>query len=173
MKKGLLLIGALILSTSVFAASAHDAVEGVVEVKAKVVQPLDIKTTPVDYGIMIPGEYKQWAETTGTLKITGTPGERIRIEVKESGKENYSIYKGPHEHRYTTLTTGNGTAENERMTADLTMFTHGVQGDNQNGTWLLEDEGEKEFIINGSLTAAQNQKPGVYNGQIHVRAMYE
>lgn len=174
MKKGLLLVGALILSTSVFAASAHDAAEGVVEVKAKVVQPLDIKTTPVDYGIMIPGEYKEWAERTGTLKITGTPGEKIRMEVKESGRENYSIYKGPIEHRYTTLTTGSGTAENEKMTADLSIFTPGIQGDDaENGILVLESEGEKEFIINGSLTAAQNQKPGVYNGQIHVRAMYE
>lgn len=173
MKKGLLLIGALVLSTSVFAVSAHDSVEGVVEVKAKVVQPLDIETSPVDYGIMVPGETK-WADVTGTVKITGTAGERIRIEVKESGREDYSIYKGPTEHRYTTLKTGSGTAENEKMTADLTMFTHGIQGDNaEEGIWILEGEGKKEFIINGGLTAAQNQKPGNYTGQIHVRAMYE
>lgn len=174
MKKFLLMAGVLALSASVLAASAKDAVTGIVEVKAKVVQPLDIETTPVDYGIMIPGQTAIQAEKTGTVKITGTPGEKIKIEVKTSESEGYTLYKGPTEHRYVELKTGAGVAENEKMTADMSLFTYGIEGDDpDNGIMILEDQGQKEFLVNGSLTAAQNQKTGDYTGQIHVRAMYE
>ncbi len=175
MKKGLLLIGALILSTSVFA--SVDAAEGIVEVKAKVVQPLKMETTPLDYGMMIPGQTIEYAEKLGSVKITGTPGERVKIELKTSEAEGYSNYKGSKELRNVELTTGNGTAENEKMISQTTMFNNdAVQGDagiEDTGVVSLGSTGERNFAVTGRITAAQNQKPGVYNGQIHVRAMYE
>ena len=58
MKKLLLIAGILALSTSLMGASAKDAKEGTVKVKAKVVQPLKIETTAVDFGILVPGENK-------------------------------------------------------------------------------------------------------------------
>lgn len=174
MKKVFLVAGLLTLSTAALSASATDPVTGIVEVKAKIVQPLDIETAPVDYGIMIPGQTIGWAEQAGTVKITGTTGERIKLEIKTSESDGYTTYKGPTDIRPVELKTGTGAAANQKMTAQLTLFTAGIQGDNANeGLFILEENGKKEFTINGSLAAAQNQLPGNYTGQIHVRAMYE
>lgn len=177
MKKGLLLVGALILSTSVFAASAHDAAEGIVEVKAKVVEPLKMETTPLDYGMMIPGQTIDYAEKLGSVKITGTPGERVKIELKASEADGYSHYIGSKELRNVELTTGNGTAENEKMISQTTMLNNDAgqadAGIEKTGVVNLGETGERNFIVSGRITAAQNQKPGNYTGQLHVRAMYE
>lgn len=175
MKKGLLLVGALILSTSVFA--AVDAAEGIVEVKAKVVEPLKMETTPLDYGMMIPGQTINFAEKLGSVKITGTPGERVKIELKASEEDGYSHYIGSKELRNVELTTGNGTAENEKMISQTTMLNSGAgqadAGIENSGVVNLGETGERNFAVSGKITAAQNQKPGNYTGQLHIRAMYE
>lgn len=173
MKKLLLVTGVLALSLSAFATSAHDAKEATVEVKAKVVQPLVIETTPLDYGIMIPGETK-WGDTPGTVKITGTSGENIKFSVKTSKEANYEDYKGPKQKFNVTLLTGDGSAENQKLKTELTLFTPGDQGDSLDGkTITLDSKGEKTFLVNGPATASQNQAHGEYKGLVYVRAMYE
>lgn len=173
MKKLLLVTGVLALSLSAFATSEHDAKEATVEVKAKVVQPLDIKTTPLDYGIMIPGETK-WGDTPGTVKITGTRGENIKFSVKTSKEAEYEAYKGPDQKFNVTLLTGDGNSDDQKLKTELTLFTPGDSGDLlKPGVLILDNEGKKEFLLNGPATASQNQEHGEYKGLVYVKAMYE
>ena len=173
MKKILLITGIIALSLSAFATSAHDAKEATVEVKAKVVKPLDIKTTPLDYGIMIPEEEK-WGDTPGTVTITGTRGENIKFFVKESEEAGYKEYEGPKQKHNVILTTGEGNSENQKLKTELTLFTPGDQGDSlDTGVLLLDNEGKKEFLVDGPAKASQNQEHGEYKGKIFVKAMYE
>lgn len=173
MKKLLLVTGVLALSLSAFAISANDAKEATIEVKAKVVQPLDIETTPLDYGIMIPGETK-WGETPGTVKITGTRGENIKFFIKESEEAGYKKYEGPQQRYNVTLTTGDGNSENQKLKTELTLVTPGDQGDSlDTGVLILDNEGKKEFLLDGPATASQNQEHGEYKGLVYVKAMYE
>ena len=172
MKKVILLAGILTLSTSLMAVSAKSSVEGVVDVKAKVVQPLELETRALDYGIILPGEEK-WGETNGEVAITGTPGEQIKLEIKTSESGSYTTYKGPTVNYSVELKTGNGSTEQEKMTAQVSLFTGGISGDDaENGIFGLGTEGKVSFAVDGPLTAAQNQKPGEYTGKIYVRAMY-
>lgn len=174
MKKILLLTGIMALSlTSFSAGSALDAKEASVDIKAKVVQPLDIKTTPLDFGMMIPGETK-WGDVNGIVDITGTPGENIKIYVKESEEAGYKDHAGPREVYNVTLTTGTGEATNEKLPTELTLFTPGIAGDQpEQGVFLLEKDGKKVFTVNGWAKAGANQKVGEYKGKIYVKAMYQ
>lgn len=173
MKKLLLVAGILALSTSVMGASSKDWAEGTVNVKAKVVQPLVLTTSDVDYGILLQGEQNKWAETVGTVKIEGTPREHVRLEVKNGQNGSYETYKGPAWHVPVELKTGAGTAANEKMTADITLFTAGEPGDlPAEGRYGMRS-GKLDFTINGPLSAADGQKPGEYTGEISVRAMYD
>lgn len=172
--KKLLLTGIMALSISAFSAgTAFDAKEASVDIKAKVVQPLDIKTSPLDFGVMIPGETK-WGDVNGIVDITGTPGENIKIQVKESEETGYVDHAGPRDVYNVVLTTGNGETENEKLPTELTLFTPGILGDQpEQGVYLLEKDGKKVFTVNGWAKAGANQKAGQYKGKIYVKAMYQ
>lgn len=173
MKKLLLATGIMALSLSALGAGALDAKEATVEVKAKVVQPLDIKTTPLDFGIMIPGERK-WGENPGTITITGTEGENIKFFVKESEQTGYKEYAGPKKEYNVTLITNEGKGENQKLETELTLFTPGAVGDSvESGVLVLEKDGKKEFMVNGWANASQNQEHGEYKGKVYIKAMYQ
>lgn len=171
--KKLLLTGIMILSASAFAGTGLESKEAVVDIKAKVIKPLDIKTTPLDFGILLPGESK-YSENPGVITITGTAGENIKLFVKEAEGKEYKPNLGPREVYNVTLTTGNGESENEKLATELTLFTPGIAGDKPNdGVWLLEKDGEKVFTLAGNAKTTVQQKEGIYKGRIYVKAMYQ
>ncbi|WP_293958741.1 hypothetical protein [uncultured Fusobacterium sp.] len=172
MKKILLLTGIMALSATIFGAAGKDPAEAQVDVKAKIVKPLTISATAVDFGYMAVSETKH-EETHGEVTITGTEGELIRLEVKPSEEVGYVKYTGPMQTFDVTLTTGSGTADNEKLKTTLSMFTQGVAGDDVTaGTYILEAGGKKEFVVGGTATASATQKEGAYTGKIYVKAMY-
>lgn len=174
MKKLLLLTGIMALSATIFGAAVKDPAEAQVDVKAKVVKPLAIsEATAVDFGYMAVSETKH-EETPGKVTITGIEGKLIRIEVKPSEEAGYVKYTGPMQTFDVTLTTGSGTASNEKLGTTLTMFTRGASGDDiEAGTYILEAGGRKEFVVGGTATASATQKEGDYTGKLYIRAKYD
>lgn len=168
--KKLLLAGIMILSASAFA--AIDAKEAAVDIKAKVVQPLDIKTTPLDYGMLIPGQTK-WGNSDGKIDITGTAGENIKLMVKESEEAGYVSHEGPEKVYNVTLTTGSGELLEEKLPTELTLFIPGVLTSTKDGIYQLEQDGKKTFSVNGWAKSRTNQKSGEYKGRLYVKAMYQ
>ena len=146
MKKLLLIAGILVLSTSLMGASAKDAKEGTVKVKAKVVQPLKIETTAVDFGILVPGENK-YSETSGKIFVNGTPNELINLELKDKSGE-YKIVKSFEPHYIVELKTNEGNAANEKMDSSLTIMAVG-EGDNErsSGAINIGEKGKLEFKL--------------------------
>lgn len=174
MRKLLLTAGILALSASLTGAETGNA-EGVVSVTAKIIKPLVIETSELNYGTVIQGEKGKWAGNPGTVKISGNAGEKIKIEIKNGKNGNYVKYTGPAMEVPVELKTGNGTAENEKMTAGITLFTPGEQGDSvTDGTYSLNIKtGEIVFAVNGPLNTSDNQKPGEYTGEVYIKAMYQ
>lgn len=169
MKKLLLVAGILALSTSVMGASAKDAKEGTVKVKAKVVKPLVLSTGDVDFGILVPGETKD-VKTEGSVSIKGTSNEQIKLEIKvDSG--NYQSYVSGSKEYDVVLKTGNGAA-NEIMTSKLRLESKDVTGIVSDGKMNLDSEGNLNFVVKGTIKAGSEQSSGEYEGVIHVRAMY-
>ena len=171
MKKLLLIAGILALSTSLMGASAKDAKEGTVKVKAKVVQPLKIETTAVDFGILVPGENK-YSETSGKIFVNGTPNELINLELKDKSGE-YKIVKSFEPHYIVELKTNEGNAANEKMDSSLTIMAVG-EGNNDisSGAINIGEEGSLEFNVEGTVNAVANQAAGEYEGVLYVRAKY-
>lgn len=188
MKKVLLLTGIMALSMATFAATTTpittpitttakkfaDAVEGVVNVKAKVVASLQIVAVAegLDFGTMIQGE-KITHESNVPLDILGTTGEKLLIEIKTSEEGEYVKYTGS-SHRFNViLKTGTGATAEEKLTTELTMFTQGATGDDTtNGIYVLEAGNKKEFMIGGTATASDDQAVGDYTGKLYIRAKY-
>ncbi|MCF2612390.1 DUF4402 domain-containing protein [Fusobacterium perfoetens] len=180
MKKVLLLTGIMALSMATFAATTTtttakkfaDAVEGVVNVKAKVVAPLQIVATHLDFGTMIQGE-EITHESNVPLDILGTTGEKLLIEIKTSEEGEYVKYTGSLHKFNVILKTGTGATDNEKLTTKLSMFTAGAPGDDTtNGIYVLEAGNKKEFMIGGTATASATQKEGDYTGKLYIRAKY-
>lgn len=169
MKKLLLIAGILVLSTSLMGASAKDAKEGTVKVKAKVVEPLVLSTGDVDFGILVPGETKE-VKTEGSVSIKGTSNEQIKLEIKVDGG-NYQSYVSGSKEYDVVLKTGNGAA-NEIMTSKLRLESKDVTGIVSDGKMNLDSEGNLNFVVRGTVKAGSEQSSGEYEGVIHVRAMY-
>ena len=174
MKKIFLLAGIMLVSASVFATeSTLESKEASVDILAKVVQPLDIKTSPLDFGMLIPGERK-YGDTAGVVNISGTEGENIKLFVKESDESSYVVNSRENNHYNVILTTGNGQEENQKLPTELSIVTPGVEGDRgEEGIYILEAGGKKEFWVNGYANAKANQASGEYKGKIYVKAMYQ
>lgn len=179
MKKVLLLTGIMALSMATFAATTTttaekfaDAVEGVVNVKAKVVAPLQIVAEGLDFGTMIQGETITH-ESNVLLDILGTTGQKLLIEIKTSEEEEYVKYTGSSHKFNVILKTGTGATAEEKLTTELTMFTAGASGDDTtNGIYVLEAGNKKEFMIGGTATARTDQAVGDYTGKLYIRAKY-
>lgn len=177
MKKVLLLTGIMALSMATFAATTTaekfaDAVEGVVNVKAKVVAPLQIVAIDLDFGTMIQGETITH-ESNVPLDILGTTGQKLLIEIKTSEEGGYVKYTGSLHKFNVILKTGTGATDNEKLTTELSMFTAGAPGDDTtNGIYVLEAGNKKEFMIGGTATASATQKEGDYTGKLYIRAKY-
>lgn len=178
MKKLLLLTGIMALSMATFAATTKaekfaDAVEGVVNVKAKVVAPLQIVVAKeLDFGTMIQGETITH-ESNVPLDILGTTGQKLLIEIKTSKEEEYVKYTGSTHKFNVILKIGTGATDEEKLTTELSMFTAGAPGDDTtNGIYVLEAGNKKEFMIGGTAEAKTNQAVGDYTGELYIRAKY-
>lgn len=165
MKKLLILTGILALSITAFAAKTTnytgEAVEKL-EVKAKVIKPLTVTTTPLDFGTVVQGQNAQ-AEN-GKISIDGEPSNTVKIQLSTDGS-NYSDYTTTSYN--VDLKTGNG-GTNEVMTANLTVGNSA----SPEGTVALDTNGKHELNVSGNVATAENQVTGDYKGYLHVKAKY-
>lgn len=174
MKKVLVVTGILALAGIAFGAGLQET--GIVEVKAKVVQPLKINTTPVDYGMVVQGTKANWPDRAkfGIVDIFGTSGELIKVEV--GSEEGNYVTVNTKEQRPYVLTTGSGATAQEKMTAMLSVCQPGTGSEEsqyENGIYGIPNQGKVQFTVAGPLDVAEDQKPGEYTGKVYVRAMYQ
>lgn len=169
MKK--ILLGMLALSSLVFAGN-EGAVEGKIDVTAKVVKPLQMNVIQhVDFGLLTPGEQNKYSEKLGRFEITGTPGEKISVFIKTDVSNEFTQLGTTEAIHQVTMKTGEGTEANEKMVARLSVMAEG--GDNLQAENLILNEGKKNFSIGGWTSASSNQKEGSYKGEMTIKALYE
>lgn len=169
MKK--ILLGMLALSSLVFAGN-EGAVEGKIDVTAKVVKPLQMNVIQhVDFGLLTPGQENKYSEKLGRFEITGTPGEKISVFIKTDVSNEFTQLGTTEAIHQVTMKTGEGTEANEKMVARLGVAAEG--GENLKENLVLSTSGKKNFSIGGWTSAAANQKEGSYKGEMTIKALYE
>lgn len=167
MKK--ILFGMLALSTLVLGAQ-EGALEGKLDVKAKVVKPLAMNVIEnVDFGLLTPGQTNKYCEKLGLFEVIGTPGEAISVFIKTDVSNKFEELGTTEPIHLVTMTTGEGKEANEKMVARLGVVAEGGENLPEN---LVLTEGKKAFSVGGWTTAAANQKEGSYNGEMTIKAYY-
>lgn len=168
--KKLLLLSILVVQGLAFSQN-EGAVEGKVNVTAKVIKPLEMNViNHVDFGLMAPGQENKYSETLGLFEIKGTPGENIKVFIKTDVSKEYTQLNTTEPVHRVTMTTGEGKNENEKMEARLGVIAEG--GENLASNLVLKD-GKKLFSIGGWTSAALNQKEGSYKGEMTIKALYD
>ncbi|MGY0393862.1 hypothetical protein [Fusobacterium sp. SYSU M8A802] len=168
--KKLLLAGFLLIQGLAFSEN-EGAVEGKVNVTAKVIKPLEMNViNHVDFGLIAPGQQDKYAEALGLFEIKGTPGENIKVFIKTDVSKDYIQLNTTEAVHRVTMTTGEGKNENEKMEARLGVVAEG--GENLANNLVLKD-GKKLFSIGGWTSAAVNQKEGNYRGEMTIKALYD
>lgn len=168
MKK--ILLGMLVFSSLVFAGN-EGAVEGKVDVTAKVVKPLQMNVIQnVDFGLLTPGQKDKYAEKLGSFEIIGTPGEKISVFIKTDVSNEFTQLGTTEAVHHVTMKTGEGKNANEKMVARLSVVADGGMNLKEN---LVLENGKKFFSIGGWTSAAADQKEGSYKGEMTIKALYE
>ncbi|WP_349764047.1 hypothetical protein [Fusobacterium sp. SYSU M8D902] len=168
--KKLLLVGFLLVQGLAFSQNTG-AVEGKVNVTAKVIKPLEMNViNHVDFGLITPGQENKYSETLGLFEIKGTPGENIKVFIKTDVSGGYTQLGTTEAVHHVTMTTGEGSAKNEKMEARLGVVAEGGENLAEN---LVLNEGKKLFSIGGWTSAAVDQKEGSYRGEMTIKALYD
>lgn len=168
--KKLLLLGILVVQGLAFSQN-EGAVEGKVNVTAKVIKPLEMNViNHVDFGLIAPGQENKYSETLGLFEIKGTPGENIKVFIKTDVSGNYTQLGTTEAVHRVTMMTGEGSAKNEKMEARLGVIAEGGENLAEN---LVLNEGKKLFSIGGWTSAAVDQKEGNYRGEMTIKALYD
>lgn len=167
--KKFLVLGVLAIQAVAFGAQ-EGSVEGKLDVKAKVVKPLEMKVIDhVDFGLLTPGQKDKYCEKLGLFEVIGTPGEAISVFIKTDVSNEFTELTTPQAVHKVTMTTGSGTEANEKMEARLGVIAEGGENLAEN---LVLDGGKKAFSVGGWTTAATNQKEGSYKGEMTIKAYY-
>lgn len=178
MKKMLLLVGMLAVSGLAFAgnSSGLNADEDKIEVKARVIAPLNLEVTKnIDFGTLIKGD-TQVKSANGEFEVTGEAGEVVAIYVGSDDK-SYSQVKH-HEESYAVDLKKVGGEEDEKITANLNLNPKDGRFNQTNGSVTLIGESGKEatqaFEVWGVIASIDKDiAVGEYKGYLHVKAQYE
>lgn len=141
-------------------ANEQSAVEGEVRVTAEVIQKLDVKTDPVNFGKVAQGSKNNTPIEKGKVTITGHENEKLKIQfasgTQKEWKDNLSQVK-------VELSKG---AEETKLTYLPNLDPELVQP-------LALENGEKVLGLSGTLEVPENATPGQYEGTLNVKVWYE
>lgn len=165
MKK--ILIGIfLILSTITFSLGDTSAD---VEVYAEVVGPLEVKTTPVNFGIVAKNSNRNTPQTEGTINIKGTEGANIKVTFTSSDRE-WDATKGA----VLVLLSPNGQIDFNDLSRTLYYYADIFYNDSRlkSNSIVIPQNGEVNFRVGGTLDAG-DVVPGTYEGRFTVKVQYD
>lgn len=82
--KKLLLLASILAMSGVAMAAANDGklASDELKVKAQIIQPLKITTSPIDFGILTIGQKNIYASTEGSIKVEGDPTQNVTFSVE-------------------------------------------------------------------------------------------
>lgn len=155
MRKIFLVMGVMALFATGFAANSSN-----VNVRAEVVDDLEIKTTDVDFGLVNRGNVDS-PVTPGYLEINGEQNKSVKVEILYNDvlvTENNSVHLK------------NGTSVLEYRPKLLQQGT-GVELENGKSVYL-GDGGQAKFDIEGTLNVPANAASGEHTGDMKIRVQY-
>ncbi|WP_410207825.1 DUF4402 domain-containing protein [Fusobacterium sp.] len=159
MKKTMLVLCFMAMALTTVA-NEQSAVEGEVRVTAEVIQKLDVKTDPVNFGKVAQGSKNNTPIEKGTVTITGHENEKLKIQfasgTQKEWKDNLSQVK-------VELSKG---AEETKLTYLPNLDPELVQP-------LALENGKKVLGLSGTLEVPENATPGQYEGTLNVKVWYE
>ncbi|NME36202.1 MULTISPECIES: hypothetical protein [Fusobacterium] len=166
MKK--ILITLFFMFLSVFSFGLGDA-SADVEVYAEVVGPLEIKTTPVNFGVIAKNSNRNLPETEGTINIKGTEGANIKVTFTSSNRE-WDATKGA----VLVALSPTGEIDFTDLTKTLYYYADIYYNDIRlkSNSIIIPENGEINFKVSGTLDAG-NVIPGKYEGKFTVKVQYD
>lgn len=140
-----------------------------VEVYAEVIGPLEIQTTPVNFGIIAKNSNRNNPQTEGSINIKGSEGASIRVTFTSSDRE-WDATKGA----VLVLLSPNGEIDYEDFSRTLYYYAD-ISYNNtrlKSNTITIPQNGEINFGVGGTLDAG-DVVPGKYEGKFTVKVQYD
>ena len=141
-----------------------------VEVYAEVLGPLEIETTPVNFGVVAKNSNRNTPQTEGTINIRGTEGANITVSFTSSDRE-WDATKGA----VLVILAQNGEVWILEIYLNLFYYYADIFYNNtrlKSNSIIIPQNGEVNFNVSGTLDAG-NVIPGKYKGKFTVKVQYD
>ena len=169
-KLGFLLASLFVMTLATQQVKAQTGASASAEAKATVVTVISItKTSDLNFGSFAPSATDGTisVELTGTRSVTGG----ITLLDQEGKRALFTVNGTPNESYYVKLPTedGNTIPLTGPQGADpliITSLVHNAEG-------LLDEDGEEQFSVGGTLSVKANQPAGEYTGTFDVIVAYD
>lgn len=166
MKKILGLLFGLMLGTISFALGEASAD---VEVYAEVLGPLEVTTTPVNFGVVAKNSNRNTPQTEGTINIKGSEGANVRVTFTSSDRE-WDATKGA----VLVILAQNGEVDFGDLSKSLYYYADIFYNNTRlkSNSIIIPQNGEVNFNVSGTLDVG-NVIPGKYKGKFTVKVQYD
>lgn len=166
MKKVLMMVFGVILTSLSFALGDASAD---VEVYAEVLGPLEIQTTPVNFGVVAKNSNRNTPQSEGSINIKGSEGANIRVTFTSSDRE-WDATKGA----VLVLLSPTGEIDSSDLTKTLYYYADVLYNDSRlkSNSIVIPQNGEVNFRVGGTLDVG-NVVPGKYEGKFTVKVQYD
>lgn len=140
-----------------------------VEVYAEVLGPLEIETTPVNFGVVAKNSNRNTPQTEGTINIRGTEGANITVSFTSSDRE-WDATKGA----ILVILAPNGEVDFGNLSKSLYYYADIFYNNTRlkSNSIIIPQNGEINFNVSGTLDAG-NVIPGKYKGKFTVKVQYD
>lgn len=171
MKKLLLLASILAVSGVTLGAGMSDSAD--LNVKAQIIKPLKVSTTPVDFGILTQGQTNASEEKAGEIKIEGEKGKVVFIKLENLVEPSFLGHNSG-------VTLVNTNDESSTLNAILYSIDEGRNGEGRlpigsvfKDNFAIEENNFLVFPVTGMITSVpEDASSGTYNGTITVNVRY-
>lgn len=140
-----------------------------VEVYAEVLGPLEIETTPVNFGVVAKNSNRNTPQTEGTINIKGSEGANITVSFTSSDRE-WDATKGS----VLVILSPTGEIDFGDLSKSLYYYADILYNSSRlkSNSITIPQNGEVNFKVTGTLDAG-NVVPGKYKGKFTVKVQYD
>lgn len=165
MKKFIVILWTLLTSLSFALGDASADVE----VYAEVLGPLEIQTTPVNFGVVAKNSNRNTPQTEGTINIKGSEGANVKVTFTSSDRE-WDATKGA----VLVILSPTGEIDFDDLSKSLYYYADIFYNDNRlkSNSITIPQSGEVNFRVGGTLDVG-NVVPGKYEGKFTVKVQYD
>lgn len=140
-----------------------------VEVYAEVLGPLEITTTPVNFGVVAKNSNRNNPQTEGTINIKGSEGANVKVSFTSSDRE-WDATQGA----VLVFLSPTGEINFNDLTKTLFYYADIFYNDSRlkSDSIVIPESGEINFKVGGTLDVG-NVVPGKYEGRFTVKVQYD